>query len=143
MSDYEVPEPIICSPYEEPSHHWLIKEGEPPVLRDGRRESVYFYPTPGDASRTDGVTPGTMIELKLVTLIRKRLAEWRNEGYLGATRTTTELLDYWRRDDRRHQLFFAQVEAAETVIFLHEARRDYLQGIDVPSDEPSERQKDA
>ena len=35
-------------------------------------------------------------------------------------------------------LFFAQLEAAETIIFLTEARADFLQGIEVPSDEPSE-----
>ena len=35
-------------------------------------------------------------------------------------------------------LFFAQIEAAETVIFLKEARPDFLQGINVPRDEPSE-----
>ena len=29
-----------------------------------------------------------------------------------------------------HRLFFAQLEAAETIIFLTEARRDFLQGID-------------
>jgi hypothetical protein len=44
MSDFEVPEPIICSPYEPPDRHWLIREGEPLVLREGRRPAVYFYP---------------------------------------------------------------------------------------------------
>lgn len=142
MSDFEVPEPIICSPYEEPGRHWFIQEGTAPLLRDGRRASVYFYPGQGDGSTTEGAPAGTMIELKLVTLVRARLAEWRKDGYPGATRTSVALLDYWRRDDRRHRLFFAQVEAAETIIFLSEARRDYLQGIDVPIDEPSDRQKE-
>ena len=57
------------------------------------------------------------------------------------TATTLELLNYWRRDGRAFRFFFAQLEAVETIIFLNEARRDYLQGIDVPRDEPSDKQK--
>ncbi|MBM3217632.1 MAG: hypothetical protein FJZ38_02945 [Candidatus Rokubacteria bacterium] len=54
-----------------------------------------------------------------------------------------ELLDYWMREGRQHRLFFAQREAAESVIFLTEARADFLQGIDIPPDIPSEdRQAD-
>ena len=37
-------------------------------------------------------------------------------------------------------MFFAQVEAAETIIFLTEARADFLQGI-IPLDEPSDDRK--
>jgi len=39
---------------------------------------------------------------------------------------------------RKSQLFFAQREAAETIIFLTEARPDLRQGISVPRDEPDE-----
>lgn len=48
--------------------------------------------------------------------------------------TTLELLRYWQRDGRNQNLFFAQVEAAETVIFLKEAREDFKQGLIVPRD---------
>jgi type III restriction enzyme len=138
MSDFEVPEPIICSPFDEPAAHWHIEEGAPPRLEPGRRPSVYFRP-PDSA---DASAAGTAIRLRLVELVRGRLKQWRGDGYPGASRTTTELLEYWRRDGRQHRLFFAQLEAAEAVIFLNEARRDYLQGIDVPLDEPSDRQKE-
>jgi type III restriction enzyme len=57
------------------------------------------------------------------------------------TRTTLDLLNYWQRDGRQHRLFFAQLEAAETIIFLSEARADFRQGIDVPIDEPSDEGK--
>ena len=57
------------------------------------------------------------------------------------TRTTLELLQWWRRDGRDHRLFFAQLEAAETIIFLTEARADFRQGIDVPRDEPSDERR--
>src|SRR5439155_3092318 len=46
-----------------------------------------------------------------------------------------DLLRYWRRDDRDKPLFFAQIEAAESIIFLKEARSDLLQGVDVPLEE--------
>lgn len=137
---FEVPEPIICSPYEEPAFHWHLEEGREPEKREERRPASYFYRDP--AHRTeDGEAAGVAVALPLVNLVRARVAQWRAEGYPGATRTTLELLNYWRRDGRRHRLFFAQLEAAETVIFLAEARRDYLQGIEVPSDEPSDRLK--
>ena len=45
------------------------------------------------------------------------------------------------RDGREKRLFFAQLEAAETIIFLTEARTDFRQGIAIPRDEPSEERK--
>ena len=88
---------------------------------------------------SDQEAVGTAIELKLVNRIRAKLAEWRPlalRGEGGVTRTTMELLCHWHRDGRRHRLFFAQLEAAETIIFLTEARADFLQGIEIPLDEP-------
>lgn len=142
MSDFEVPEAIICSPFEEPSHHWRLEDGAEPEKRPGRRPAIYYYPDPmSQDSAGTAVPKGTAIELKLVSLIRSRVKEWRAAGYPGVTATTLELLNYWRRDGRAFRFFFAQLEAAETIIFLNEARRDLAQGIDIPVDEPSEQQK--
>ena len=142
MSDFEVTEPILNSPFEEPREYWWIVEGETPERRLGRRFAHYFYRDPRaplDPARASDV--GTMIELKLVTRIRERLAAWRAQGYPGASRTTVELLRYWEREGRRQPLFFAQREAAETIIFLSESRADFRQGIDAPRDEPSDDKK--
>jgi type III restriction enzyme len=137
MAEFEVPEPIICSPFDEPAEHWLIQEGVEPRREPGRRSSHYFYRAPGhDAA--EGAPVGERVELPLVNLVRERVRQWRADGWPGVTGTTLELLEYWRRDGRDKRLFFAQLEAAETVIFLTEARRDFLQGIDVPLDEPPE-----
>ena len=57
-----------------------------------------------------------------MNLVRQRVGQWRSEGYPGVTGTTLELLAYWRRSGREKRLFFAQLEAAETIIFLAEAR---------------------
>jgi len=150
MSQYEVPEPIINSPFDEPAQHWYIREGEEPQLRDGRRPAIVYPPR----EETEGWDLGSGIlrasreyapgyEMLLVNLVRERVKAWRKQGWPGVTRTTLELLQYWRREgrDRRTRLFFAQLEAAETVIFLTEARADFLQGVNVPMDEPSDQQQ--
>lgn len=131
---FEVPEPIICSPFEEPATHWYLVRGELPERRKGRRPAEYLYHDPrrSAAGEDRKAYAGTRIELKQVNLIRKRLAEWRGAGYPGATAVTLDLLQYWRRDGREQRLFFAQIEAAETIIFLSEARSNFLQGFEVP-----------
>lgn len=148
MSNFEVPNPILNTPFEEPKQYWYIREGESPVQREGRRPSVVYPPsdTPLTWSIDERIlrpskefSPG--YEMVLVNLLRERLNTWRRDGYPGVTRTTRELIEWWRRSGRKTPLFFAQLEAAETVIFLREARQDYLQGVNIALDEPNEPQK--
>lgn len=113
-------------------------EGQMPERRPGRRPAMYYYREPGRDSTGKG---GYHIELKRVNLIRERLDAWRTQGWPGVTRTTRDLLLHWRSEERKQRLFFAQIEAAETMIFLTEARADFLQGIEVPRDEPSGEEK--
>src|SRR3990167_2101542 len=148
MSSYEVPEPIQNSPFEKPKKYWYIQEGEEPELRDGRRVSVVFPPR-------DQKEPWSLDEkilqpskeypsgydLVLVNLIRDRVEAWREQGYPGVTRTTLELIQWWTREGRDNRLFFAQIESALTIIFLKEARADFLQGISVQREEPSDDRK--
>ena len=142
MSGFEVSEPILNSPFEEPSLYWHLEEGQLPERRSGRRPAGYFYRAPHTSNdEVNHEAYGAWVELELVNLIRARVKEWRALALLGqggVTRTTQELLNYWRREGRQHRLFFAQLEAAETMIFLTEARIDFLQGVNVPSDEPSD-----
>jgi type III restriction enzyme len=138
LASVEVGEPILNSPYEEPSRWWSIEEGRSPELREGRRSAGYFYRDPKEPAPEQGFTRGVWEELDLVNRVRERLEMWRAQGYPGVTRTTLELLRYWRREGRQHRLFFAQLEAAEALIFLTEARSDLLQGIDVPPDQDGE-----
>ena len=136
---FEVESPILNSPFDEPHFHWYLKPNEDPKLIDSRRPALVFRPR--EQKKQWDVSDGTLCdskdfaggyELALVNLIRERVKRWHKEGYAGATRTTIELLHYWRRYGREKRLFFAQLEAAETVIFLREARSDYLQGINIP-----------
>src|SRR3990172_9447291 len=142
MNSYEVEEPILNSPYEEPAEHWHIEEGKMPTIKAGRREAGYFYRDPNTTlTLGEHEARGRWEPLTLVNLIRERIKEWRTQDYSGVTRTTLELLKYWQRDGRQHRLFFAQIEAVETIIFLKEARADFLQGIDIPLDEMSDERK--
>lgn len=141
---FEVAQPIQNPPYDEPSKYWFIREGESPELKDGRRPAMVFQPRDQrDAWEGDGIIRKLTeyergYELVLVNIIRESVRKWRAEDYPGVTRTTYDLLQHWRSPDRRTRLFFAQLEAAETVIFLKEARSDFLQGIGVPREEVSE-----
>jgi type III restriction enzyme len=106
MAEFEVPEAIICSPFDEPSHHWRLAEGEEPRKEPGRRPASYFFPEPV-AEREAGVAAprGTAVDLALVNLVRGRVKDWRESSYTGVTATTLELLRYWRRDGRSFRFF--------------------------------------
>jgi type III restriction enzyme len=144
----EVNEPILNSPFEKPTRYWYIKEGESPILADGRRPSFVFPPrdqkepwkTDEKLLRPSKEYPSGY-ELILVNLVRERVESWKSQGYPGVSRTTLELIQWWSRDGREKRLFFAQLEAALVIIFLTEARADFLQGIEIPRDDPSEDRK--
>ena len=142
MSAYEVPQPILNSPFGEPQEHWHIVEGETPSRNPGRRPAMYFYRDPKMKPEKEyGSVAATAIELKLVNRIRAQIKKWRSEGYPGVTRTTQELLQWWQREGREHRLFFAQLDAAETIVFLTEARADFRQGIEVPQEAVSDEKR--
>ena len=66
----------------------------------------------------------------LVPQLRKKVKEWRDSGYVGATNTSKSLLNYWfntphllpRTDGTmaEFQYYFAQREALETIIYLYD-----------------------
>ena len=53
---------------------------------------------------------------------------WRKGGYSGVTRTTARLLAYWRDPERERKLFFCQIEALETAIYLTEVATRFGDG---------------
>lgn len=158
-STFEVESPIINSPFREPQCHWQIKKGELPKKADGRRSASYYFRVPERAGRgrRQAAAPelfgkadiGQEEEIALVNTLRRRVVAWRageltGRPYDGVSSITHELLAMWRSEDRMQRLFFAQIEAAETIIFLVEAAAPYRQDIPkVPLDEPSSTAKDA
>ena len=122
---FEVGEPIQNSPFEEPLRYWYIREGEHPQLIEGKRRAAVVFP-PRDQKRAWDEDARILrpskeyangFEMVMVNLIRERVAEWKKQGYPGLTRTTLELIEWWTREGRKQNLFFAQLEAALTVIF--------------------------
>ena len=155
----EVESPIINSPFREPESHWQIEHGKPPVKAAGRRRASYFYRVPehagrGRRDRSQGEMfeseKGEEVQLAVVNAIRERVKNWRDGmhsdglAYDGISPVTRELLELWRNDERMQRLFFAQIEAAETIIFLVEAKEIYRKGIPkIPKDEPGFETKSA
>jgi type III restriction enzyme len=66
----------------------------------------------------------------LVPELRKKVKEWRDSGYVGATETSKSLLTWWFKTDHlmpqsdgsfsSFQYYFAQREALETIIYLYD-----------------------
>ena len=48
------------------------------------------------------------------------MTAWRSLGWPGVTPTTRRLLEYWTNEERERPLFFCQIEALETAIYLTE-----------------------
>jgi type III restriction enzyme len=118
--------PILCSPYSEPTEHWVFDEvtGEASKLQ-GRREACYWFRT----EEAKGVeyqgrlfAEENRVPLEIVNRLRHDVRRWRESGYEGATQVTKQLLAEWKRADRIRRLFFCQLEAVETVIYLAEIR---------------------
>jgi len=69
----------------------------------------------------------------LVAKVRSEVYAWRQAGYPGATETSATLLTWWFESDHllenadgslsAFQYYFAQREAVETVIWLHDVRK--------------------
>ena len=124
---------IICNPYQIPAQHYrydrLRRKHE---LVEGRRPAGFLIATPDSKMYDD---PGIFQEIEIVNRIRKRVDAWRQKGYPGVTGVTRGLLEFWHDGRRRDKkLFFCQLEAMETLIWLAEAPEADKQGIEVPSD---------
>lgn len=134
MSTKVIDHLIICSPYEEPTEHWAyIRETQEFERHGHRREAGYWRAT--GVGRTGYDDPGEFIPIELVNKIRPRVAEWRKNDYPNVTGTTRKLLKYWYASEGRdRRLFWCQLEAVETAIWLMEASPAEKQGIDIPKD---------
>jgi len=119
--------PVINTPYKEPSRHFRFsEEGITDEIIEGRRPSSYFVPVPKARKKGKGVSPDTewtedrVKENEFVNQVRDRVGRWRQMGYPHVSRATAQLLEYWTDPDREKKLFFCQIEALETAIYLTE-----------------------
>ena len=117
-----VENPILCSPYKEPDQHWLYDTSTGiPTKTPGRRDASYWF----KSERTGTAQMSLLAEeerddLPLVNALRQDVRRWRASGWENASETTKKLLRHWWREDRGRRLFFCQVEAVETIIYLRE-----------------------
>lgn len=124
--------PILNSPYEEPTRHYATDAQGNLNYRDvrpGRRVFTADVPQV-PIGQSD---QGSIFDLNdfpsqcgehLINTLRDELRSWRQAGYRGvSSRVTRDLLQYWFANPERaaHQkLFFAQQEAVEAAIWLNE-----------------------
>ena len=134
MSQAVIENPIINSPFDEPTRHFrFTDEGITDEIVDGRRVSSYFVPIARPKKKRGAQmalfdtewTQDRIEENKLVNHIRQRVAMWRQGGHLGVTPTTARLIAYWTDPTRDKKLFFCQNEALETAIYITEVARKY------------------
>jgi type III restriction enzyme len=125
--------PIINSPFAEPQRHFRFDEhGITNHIVAERRPSSYFIPIPRAKKKPkerqqtiEGWTEDRIQENATVNAIRQRVKLWREGGYAGVTRVTARLLTHWNDLDRARRLFFCQVEALETIIFITEVAKKF------------------
>jgi len=131
--DTVIENPVINSPFGEPARHFLFDEtGITNEVEEKRRVSAYFIPIaqPRGRSRNQLLfdtewTKDRIEENRFINRVRERVGQWRQGGYPGVTRTTSRLLEYWADPDRDNKLFFCQIEALETLIYVTEVAGKY------------------
>ncbi len=127
-----VDNPIVNNPFEEPKQHWVYEEGQP-VLKQERRKSGYYL-RPRTRDEQVALFEEEFVELGVVNTIRERIKEWRKQGYPAVTNITRQLLNHWNNPERERKLFFCQIEAIETLIWIIEGPAAAKQGINIPKD---------
>ncbi|MBU2611578.1 MAG: DEAD/DEAH box helicase family protein [Chloroflexi bacterium] len=133
MKQVVIENPILNSPFEEPRRHFMFTdEGITDEIVEARRVSQYFIPIPRPKKKSAKQlsfetqwTADRIEENRLINQIREAVAKWRKGGYVGITKTTARLLEYWKRPERERKLFFCQIEALETAIWIAEVAGKY------------------
>ncbi len=98
--------PILNSPYLEPSRHFKAGErGLTDEVLEFRRPSNFYIPVPRaktkqgqlDLNIADGAYGSELQkENVFINKVRAKIKEWREAGYQGITRTSRDLLFYWK-----------------------------------------------
>ncbi|MHB1678128.1 MAG: BPTD_3080 family restriction endonuclease [Sulfuriferula sp.] len=139
MTDAFFDHPILNSPYQYPSRHWELDQGQPTQqIIEHRRPAEYITPLPKPKKRK-GQQSSLLLEddlglstqeqeyqktAAIINAVRQEVGKWRalsNPNGWRVTPETAQLLQHWRH----HKFsgvrpFFCQVEAVETLIWLTE-----------------------
>jgi type III restriction enzyme len=127
MPDAIIENPILNSPFTEPGQYFkFTDDGITNEIVEKRRSSGYFVPIPQPKKKGKQLeldtqwTQDRFRESEFINRVRDRVKVCRKRGWPGVTNTTSALLHYWTNPDRERRLFFCQVEAVETAIYLTE-----------------------
>ncbi len=127
MPDAIIENPILNSPFGEPTRHFkFTDDGITNDIVESRRLSGYFVPIPQPKKKGKQLvfdsewTQDRFKESEFINRIRDRVNVWRQQGWPGITNTSTRLLQHWSDPERERKLFFCQVEALETAVYLTE-----------------------
>ena len=122
-----VRQPVINSPYEFPCWHYRVDSSGVAIRGDaspGRRLSeAYLSPVPlpmGYQQVLSG-TQDPLSSMDHIKQVRQRVENWRRDGYPDVTDVTHTLLRYWEDPERSIRLYFAQLDAIRTLVYLAEA----------------------
>lgn len=139
-SDLFFSQPILNSPYEEPTRHWELDENRQPTQKilPFRRRADFITPIPKPKKVRKGQVQGTLLtdqtaadisdekqeyQKVLINEIRNHVSAWRKlpKDQWKVTPITARLLEYWRTHEFSGiRPFFCQLEAVETAIWLTE-----------------------
>ena len=131
MKTVVIENPVINSPFAEPQRHFrFADEGITNEIVATRRVSSYFIPIASPRKKNKQQqyfdtewTKDRIEENKFINQVRDRVKQWRENRHFGVTRTTARLFEYWTRPERERRLFFCQIEALETFIYLAEVAK--------------------
>ncbi|MBY0261757.1 MAG: DEAD/DEAH box helicase family protein, partial [Phycisphaerales bacterium] len=122
--------PVINSPFGEPCRHYRFNDdGITNEIVPRRRDSGHFVPIPQPRNRDGQQTFSDWNAERyepnpVVNQIRAKVAKWRAlPGRPEVSHVTRRLLDHWTDPGRDRPLFFCQVEALETLIYVNEVAR--------------------
>jgi type III restriction enzyme len=126
----DIKDPVIDSPFVAPARHFKFEDGEiTGEIAEGRRPSQYFMAVPAPRRKTkaakqtslEGFAEDKVVENSEINYLRMKVGHWRSQGYPGAASVSKRLLRHWTDENRERKLFFCQVEALETAIYITEA----------------------
>ncbi len=132
MASAVIENPILNSPFAEPQRHFRFDEdGITNEIIEERRTSSYFVPIAQPKKKGKQLvfdtewTQERINENAFINQVRQRVRQWREGGHAGVSKMTRQLLDYWADPERDRKLFFCQIEALETAIYIAEVARKY------------------
>lgn len=134
MAPVVIENPILNGPFSEPSRHFKFGDhGITDEITTGRRVSSYFIPIAKPKKTAKGKNKQLVLdedwiadrveENIFINQVRDRVKLWREGGYKHVTKTTARLLEHWNSPERSRRLFFCQLEALETAIYVLEVAK--------------------